>query len=248
MRRAQSALLLLSAFASFFVVARPAEAQEPTENHASPQPHVSVALERVGGFSYTLLAAKDTSDKASLTAFALGNVTVNPYVAPRIGVDAILDPGVTIGAGVSVARFSLSGTTTTTTTVNGTTTTSTSASQDLGSLFLYTLTPRVGYRIVAAPEFDITPRVGMTLAGGSVTSGDGKNSGGVFALAISGEGVAAWRVTRSLNLLGGLGLDLTVAASASSTEQTSNGTRSTTQDIKGSLFAGQLWLGMGGYL
>jgi hypothetical protein len=245
MRRPQTALLLLSALASPFVVARTAYAQEPTENH--PAPHVSVALERLGGFSYTKLSAKDTSDTASLTAFALGSVTVNPYVSPRLGVDAILEPGVTIGAGLSIARFSLSGTTTTTT-VNGTTTTSTSSSQDLGSLFLYTITPRVGYRIVAAPEFDITPRAGVTLAGGSVSSGDGRTSGGVFALALSGEGVAAWRVTRSFNLLAGLGLDFTVAASASSTQDTSNGTRSTTQDIKGSLFAGQLWLGMGGYL
>jgi hypothetical protein len=243
-------------FAVFFVlgtfaVARNANAQDPAE--PASQPRVSIALERVAGFSYTKLAAKNSDDSAGLTAFALGSVTVNPYVSPRLGIDVILDPGVTLGAGVSVARFSLSGTATTTTTTTGpggtTNTTTSSSSQDFGSLFLYTLTPRVGYRIQAAPgEFDITPRAGLTLAGGSVSSGDGKNSGGVFALALSAEGVAAWRVTKSFNLLGGVALDYTVSATASSTTTSSSGSSSSSTDIKGSLFAGQLWLGLGGYL
>jgi hypothetical protein len=99
-----------------------------------------------------------------------------------------------------------------------------------------------------APEFDITPRAGLTLAGGSVSSGDGKSSAGVFAVALSAEGVAAWRVTRSFNLLGGVALDYTISATASSSSSSSSGTSSSSSDVKGSLFAGQLWLGIGGYL
>src|SRR5262249_54067557 len=124
---------------ALFALTGPANAQEPLEPAPAPPPaaaapaqaapKVSIALERVAGFSYTKLSSKDNDDGASLTTFALGSVTANPYVAPRLGIDVILEPGVTVGAGLSIARFALSDTlTTTTTTVNpggGTSTTST---------------------------------------------------------------------------------------------------------------------------
>jgi len=202
--------------------------------HGPSKLKVSVALERVGGFSYTRASAKDTSDSGSLTAFQIGGVSANPYSAPRLGVDLILESNLTLGAGLSIGRYSLSST-------------SGSTTQDIGSLFIYTLTPRVGYRFAASPDFDVTPRAGLTLAGGSVT--DGSNNGGssgVFALALAGEVVGAYRATQSFNLLAGLSFDDTVSASASSTS--SSGSSSSSQDIKGGLYALQLWLGVGGYL
>src|SRR5262249_53196128 len=111
MRRPLIAVPALTSVLAFSGVAVP---QEPAD--AAHPPRVSIALERVGGISYTKVTAKDSDDNASLTAFALGGVTVNPYVAPRLGIDVILDPGVTLGAGLSVARYSLGGTVTTTTT------------------------------------------------------------------------------------------------------------------------------------
>jgi hypothetical protein len=201
-------------------------------------PRVSIAFERVGGVSYTKAYAKDTDNAASITAFGIGGVNVNPYTAPRLGIDYLLDGGLTLGGGLSVGRFSLS-----TKTVNGSTTTT----QDTGSLFIYTLTPRVGYRIPVSPSVDITPRGGLTLAGGSVSSGGSNaDSAGVFALALSGEGVLAYRATRSFNFLFGAGIDYTITASASQTN--ANGTTSTSSDLKGGLFALQAWIGIGGYL
>jgi hypothetical protein len=204
---------------------------------AATPPKFSIALERVGGINYTKAFAKDTDDAASLTAFGVGGPSVSPYSSPRLGLDYIVDGGLTIGAGLSFARYSLSATS-----ANGNTTTT----QNLGSLFLYTLSPRVGYRIPVSPDFDIIPRGGVTLAGGSVSNGDNQGSEGVFALALSGEGVAAYRVTRSFNLLGGVGVDYTLTASASASD--SNGSTTTSSDLKGGLFAVQLWLGIGGYL
>lgn len=214
------------------------------------QPKFSIALERVGGINYTKAFAKDTDDAVSLTAFGMGGPSVSPYSSPRLGLDYIVDGGLTIGAGLSFGRYSLSATAANTNTVVGaggtTSTSSSTTTQNIGSLFIYTLTPRVGYRIPVSPDFDIIPRGGVTLAGGSVSNGDNQGSEGVFALALSGEGVAAYRATKSFNLLGGVGLDYTLTASASSTN--SNGSTSTSNDIKGGLFAVQLWLGIGGYI
>jgi hypothetical protein len=214
---------------STFAIAPDARAQEH-----DAQPRVSIAVERVGGVSYLNAFDKNSSAATSLTVFGIGGVTVNPYSAPRLGIDAILDNGLTIGGGASIQRFSLSATDT-----NG-------RSQSIGSLFIYTLEPRVGYRIPVSPDFDITPRGGLTLAGGSISSAQDNSSAGLFALALSGEGVFAWRATRSFNLLAGLGADYTISATGSTTN--SSGTSNSSQDIKGGLFALQLWLGIGGYL
>lgn len=226
--RAASPLALTLAFAA------PTTARAADEPAAAPK--VSLALERVGGVSYTKTYAKDSDGSASLTALGLGGPTINPYAAPRIGVDYLMEGGLTLGAGLSIARYSLS--------ASNTTATSTT-SESLGSLFIYTLTPRVGYRIPVSPSVDFTPRAGITLAGGSVSSGRNNDSAGVFALALSGEGVLAYRATRSFNLLAGAGIDYTVTASAS---QSGGNGSSTSTDVKGGLYALQLWLGVGGYL
>lgn len=203
-------------------------------------PVVSVALERVGGVSYSKLSPSEGNGSASLTAFGLGSININPYTAPRLGIDYIAPSGVTLGGGLGFARLSAS--------ADGG-----SSSSDVGPLFLYTFSPRVGYRIPLSSKFDLTPRAGVTLAGGSLSL-DNDQSVGVFAVALSAEATGALRLTRSFNLLAGVAFDQTVSATSSATTKTtsSNGNVTTThtsdQDIKGSLFTGQLWLGIGGYL
>ncbi|WP_394842901.1 porin family protein [Pendulispora brunnea] len=199
------------------------------------RPVVSVGLERVGGVSYSKLTADNSDDSASLTAFGLGSVNVNPYTAPRLGIDYISPVGVTVGGGLGFGHFSLS-------TKNG------SRDRDEGSLTVYTFTPRVGYRIPIGSRFDLTPRAGVTLAGGKLSDGNSDASNGVFAVALSGEAVGTIRLTPSFNILTGLGFDHTVHASTSSTRSSSSGgTTTNTDDIKGALFTAQLWLGVGGY-
>ncbi|WP_394826583.1 hypothetical protein [Pendulispora albinea] len=204
-------------------------------------PSVSIALERVGGGSYSKLASSDHDDQsASLSAFGIGSVNVNPYTAPRLGVDYITPVGVTVGGGLGFGRFALSSK-------------SGNRSTDDGSLFIYTLTPRVGYRIPLGPRFDLTPRAGVTLAGGSADAGDHSNESlGVFAVALSGEVAGAIRLTPSFNLLVGAGFDHTVHANSSREWKTTSSGGSTTtkrsEDIKGSLWTAQGWIGIGGYL
>ena len=201
--------------------------------HRSPV--VSVGLERVGGVSYSKLSADNSDDSASLTAFGLGSVNVNPYTAPRLGVDYISPVGITVGGALGFGHFSVSS-------KNG------SRSEDEGSLSIYTFEPRIGYRIPIGSRFDLTPRAGVTLAGGKLSYGNSDDSNGVFAVALSGEAVGTIRITPSFNLLTGLAFDHTVAASTSSTRSSSSGGTSTnTDDIKGALFTAQLWLGVGGY-
>jgi hypothetical protein len=196
------------------------------------QPTLSVAIERLAGFAYVAAGQADTETTASVTVFNVGGIALNPYGATRVGVDfAIGTSGVWLGGafGFSTSSASTSG--------NG-------KSEDIGSLTIYSLSPRVGYRIPLSPRFDITPRAGFTLAGGSVGTG-GNSSFGVFSVALSAEGLATLRATNQINLLGGLAIDRTVSASVS--ESSGSGSSSST-DIKGALLNIQLWLGVGAYL
>lgn len=206
--------------------AAPSEAAAPAE---SKTPKVSLALERVGGIGYARVSATD--DDASVSAFTIGvgGPTVNPFAIPRLGLDFILPSGLTIGGALGFARLSAS-------------TTQGSKSEDIGSVFVYTFTPRVGYRIPLSDRVDITPRGGFTFLGASATLGNGKNddTAGVFAVAVGADAPLAYRLTDSFNLLFGAGLDVTVAATATAGDRSS--------DIKGSLLSLQGWLGMGGYL
>ena len=224
--------------------AAPATTPAPTTaGTTSPQPTVSVAIERVGGVSWSSVSQSDADTSGSLVAFGIGSVNANPYTAPRLGVDYILPMNLTLGAGLGFERYSLSEK-------------DKGSSTDVGSLFIYTLTPRVGYRIAVSPMFDVTPRVGLTLAGGKASSGTSDDSAGVFALALGAEAVGALRATSSFNLLAGIGVDQTISASETTTTTTTTSgsagttttTSSTSEDIKGALFSLQLWLGIGGYL
>jgi len=249
---------------ALFLVAVPAAAQDGAPAPATPAPPVtapatvtpdaapkvpsfSIALERVGGIGYAKAAAKEGDSSVSLVALGVGGVTPNPFAVPRLGLDFILPSNLTLGGAIGFTRLSAS-------------TSSGSKSQDVGSVFLYTLTPRIGYRIPLSDKVDLTPRAGLTFAGASASPSDSKNDASIFAIAIGADAPVAFRMTDSFNLLVGVGIDYTVSATVSSTSTsttsftgtgTGAGTTTTstkTDDLKGSLFSMQAWLGIGGYL
>jgi len=261
MNRPASRFLVVASVLATLAVAPSALAQDEAPPAAAPAPAPSataevaapkwsLAIERLGGLSYGRVAAKDTDDSASITGFGVGGVMLNPFAAPRVGFDAILASGLTLGGSASLNHYSLSATTkattTTTTPTGGTTTSTTTRTDDVGSATIYTLTPRIGYRIPLSPSVDLTPRAGITLAGGSLDSGNDSDSVGIFTVAVGGEGVFAFRVTNAVNLLAGAAVDYTVAATA--TSSSSNGARTTSTDVKGALLTLQGWVGLGVYL
>ena len=111
------------------------------------------------------------------------------------------------------------------------------------------------------------PRIGVTLAGASLTSPDGQScaftAGGTTSsctttpgdstsltlIAASVEVAAALRLTKTFNLLGGFAYDHVVSASGSSDSANGTGGRST-QDLsaQGKYLGAQLWFGLGGYV
>ena len=245
------------------LVAAPAAAQDegapavvvPASHAATPEPKVpgvSIALERVGGVAYAKASDSEGDNSLSVTGFGVGGVTPNPFAIPRVGVDFILPSNLTLGGAVGFSHVSAS--------VSDKSSSGTTRTEDVGSVFLYTLTPRIGYRIPLSDRVDFTPRAGLTLAGASVSPGDGKNSASIFAAAIGADAPFAFRLTDSFNLLAGAAIDYTVSAtvSADSTSTTvvggPNGTTTSTssatktEEVKGSLFSMQAWLGIGGYL
>jgi opacity protein-like surface antigen len=245
---------------TLLLVAMPAAAQDDAPTPTSPpptspppsaspseskQPTFSLALERVGGIGYAKAASNADDSSLSLVALGVGGVTPNPFAVPRLGLDFILPSNLTLGGAVGFTRLSASAS-------------SGSQSQDVGSVFLYTLTPRIGYRIPLSDKVDLTPRAGLTFAGASVSPSDSKTGASIFAIAVGADAPVAFRLTDSFNVLVGVGIDYTVAATVSSTTTsttftsgTSGSTSSTssrTDDLKGSLFSMQAWLGIGGYL
>ena len=258
---------------ALFLVAVPAAAQDDAPARATPAPPVtapatvtpdaapkvpsfSIALERVGGIGYAKAAAKEDDSSVSLVALGVGGVTPNPFAVPRLGLDFILPSNLTLGGAIGFTRLSASTSSVSTSTSSGSTSTSLgSKSRDVGSVFLYTLTPRIGYRIPLSDKVDLTPRAGLTFAGASASPSDSKNDASIFAIAIGADAPVAFRMTDSFNLLVGVGIDYTVSATVSSTSTSTSftgaGTTSTstkTDDLKGSLFSMQAWLGIGGYL
>ncbi len=239
-----------SAALALLFVAAPAAAQDETPKPASAAvapaaaeakpPSLSLALERAGGIGYAKATSTEgTSDSSvSLTALGVGGVTLNPFAVPRVGLDFILPSNLTLGGAVGFTRLSGS-------------TSAGSQSEDIGSAILYTLTPRVGYRIPLSDRIDLTPRGGLTFAGGSFSPADSRNEASIFAIAISADAPFAFRLTDSFNILVGAALDYTVSANVTTTT-TSGGAGGTTtnrsEEVKGSLFSAQAWLGMGGYL
>jgi hypothetical protein len=257
-KRAGLASFFASSFAALalLLVATPASAQDeaPPAAPAAPAPATpgapdakvpsfSLALERVGGLAYAKASESNGNSSLSVTAFGIGGVTPNPFAIPRIGGDFILGSGLTLGGAIGFSRVSASATT------------SSGKSEDIGSVFLYTVTPRVGYRIPLSERVDLTPRAGLTFAGASASPANSNNDASIFALAIGADAPFAFRLTDSFNLLAGAAIDYTVSAkvTTTTTSTTSGGTTGTTtrtqsDDVKGSLFSLQGWIGIGGYL
>ncbi len=241
-------MLRLSRVAAAIAVvssAAPAFAQEPAPPPPAPAPTpeeklqramFSLALERAGGISFAHVSAKDSNDSASLFTFGVAGATINPYAVTRLGLDYILEGGISIGGALGFTRFSGSSS-------------GSGSSTDLGSVILYTLTPRVGYRLPLSPRVDLTPRLGLTIAGASVSGGgNSSETDSIFALAIGADAPVAFRLTDSFNLLLGAGFDLTLTASTSSSSSNNGSSSSSSNDVKGSLYSLQLWLGVGGYI
>ena len=247
-------LLLIAAPAAAQDDAPPPKAVEPPAAHPAASgaeakvPSLSLSLERVGGIGYAKASSSESGSDASvsLVAFGVGGVTPNPFAIPRLGLDFILPSQITLGGAIGFTRLSAS-------------TSDSGKSQDIGSVFLYTATPRIGYRIPLSEHVDLTPRAGLTFAGASFSPSGSKSSASVFALAIGADAPLAFRLTDSFNLLAGAALDYTVSATVT-TESTTTTTvsgpgtpatttsKSNTSDIKGSLFSMQAWIGIGGYL
>lgn len=235
---------LAPALAVFFLSA-PAFAQDeaPKEAPKDPAPKdkeetkalFSLGLERFGGIAYAKGAEKDGDDSVSLLTMGLGVGNINPFAVPRIGADYILENGISLGAGAGFTRWSGSSS-------NG------SRSEDIGSIFLYTFTPRVGYRVPISKSVDVTPRVGVTLAGASISTGDNGDSSSVFAVGAGVEAPFACRINDSFHILVAPAFDVTLTATASSSSSNGGTTTSSSNDVKATLWALQGWVGVGGYL
>jgi hypothetical protein len=248
---------VVSALALLFVAA-PAAAQDeaPAPRPAPPavpapplgeakQPSLSLALERAGGIGYAKASSTEGNNDSSLslTALGVGGVTLNPFAVPRVGLDFILASNLTLGGAVGFTRLSGS-------------TSSGSKSEDIGSAVLYTLTPRIGYRIPVTDKIDFTPRGGLTFAGASFSPANSSADASIFAIAIGADAPFAFRLTDSFNILVGAALDYTVSANVTTTSSTTTvgpggtTTSSSTKsdEVKGTLFSAQAWLGIGGYL
>ncbi len=219
--------------------------------------YLSLSLERVAGVAYG--SARPTSSNESFTAttFGIAGPAINPIALPRVGADALLPMGLTLGGAVGFANASL------TVTQDG------QASQSLtGNAWL--ISPRVGYLLHLGPLFDLWPRVGVTLARATLKEPDMQSCSGfdngtgmvtqtcttstgetdsLFFAAVSLDVVAALRLTRSFNLLGGVAYDQVFAASGSSSSPQSSGSDGSTDlHAQGKYLGAQLWFGLGGYL
>ena len=208
-------------------------AQEPEEEPKGREPAMSLAVERLGGLSYGNLSASGQDGSLSVTMLNLGAVNANPFAMPKLAFDVGARNGgwVGISAGFATGKPTVK---------NG------NRSETPGGVTVYSVTPRLGYRIPLHPFFDLTPRVGLTLAGVQGWVNDEKDELSVFTGSLSAELVGALRISPHANGLVGLAYDQTVVGSASTTSKRSSGT--STDEAKGGLMTVQLWLGLGVYL
>ncbi|MDB4940881.1 MAG: hypothetical protein JWP97_415 [Labilithrix sp.] len=223
------------------IVTTPAPAPVTTpapEVPAEKKIRASVAIERVGGLSYSNVSSGDGGGSLSAVGYVIGGPSVNPDSSPRLGVDAIFGNNITLGAALAGGTYAVK-----------------TKDQDASDhLSLFIIAPRIGYRIPLSKNWDLTPRGVVTIEGGTLSAGDDDSAkSSVVALGLGAEGVLAYRATSSFNLLAGVGFDHTVAASATtrSTTYGINGeavTSADTKGIDGALFTLQLWIGIGGYL
>ncbi len=198
-----------------------------------------------------------TSDSSlAATTFGIAGPAINPIALPRAGADVILPMSLTLGAALGVGSASLS------------------ISPDDGSTgqtlsgTAWLVSPRIGYLFRLGPMFDIWPRIGVTLAGASLKEPDSQTcssfstngvtstetcssspggSDSLFFAAASVDVVAALRLTKTFNVLGGIAYDQVFAASGS---ESSGGGGSSSSDLhpEGRYLGLQLWFGLSGYV
>ncbi|HZU85786.1 MAG TPA: hypothetical protein VE987_22830 [Polyangiaceae bacterium] len=139
------------------------------QDQFNPGPGNSKQTTTVNGTALSLLWG-------SSPVIANGGVPIiSPFAVPRIGVDYVIVPHVTIG-GDLIVFFTLGGNTATDTTTNGGTTSSTST--DNPGQFLFGIEPRGGYILPLTDMFSLWLRGGLsyyiqsskTTAGGSTTT------------------------------------------------------------------------------
>jgi hypothetical protein len=192
---------------------------------------LSVALERVAGFSYGSARLDGVNGESfGATAFTLAGAAIDPIDLPRLSGDAILPSGLTLGGalGYSHAELAIKPDSGQSGTLDGE---------------VWLLSPRAGYRIRMSPLIDLWPRGGVTFARAGFTDGS-NNSYSLFYTAISLDMAAVLRVTQSFNVLGGLAYDHVIAGSGSETE----GGQSADLKAGGQLLGFSLWFGLGGYV
>lgn len=215
--------------------AQPAGAHEPSDagaEHAGVRP--MLAIERVGGVSLLLGASKDGDTSASLLGVNAAGAVINPYAGPRLGLDFPVVAGLTLGGSIGLSYQSLS-------------TESGGSSDDIGSLTLYALTPRLGYIAPLGESVSLVPRLGVTLMGAKLSPGSASASASVFATALDAELMLDTRISGPFRFLSAIGVDRTLSASVTVDSGSSN-SKSSSSDIDGSLTSLHLWLGLGGHL
>lgn len=208
---------------------------------------LALSIERLAGISYAK-ASPDNQGSGTATFVTLGGVLHDPLSMPRGAFDVYLPNGFGFGAALGFGSVSSS------------TTSSSGRTTDSGTVRAYVFAPRVQYRIPLTQLFDLVPRLGVTFMGGSVTAPDQQSCGGggcatisgskdsLSAIALSPEVLGVIRLTHSFNIIGGLGYDHVVSASATETYSTGDGSGGKSQDAKGSFSALSIWFGLGGYI
>jgi hypothetical protein len=143
-------------------------ADETAEPTLGAQGHWALSLERAFGFDYSKQTSSlDGVDQgtSSATSFSLlGNPTVTSlsvFTIPRVGFDAFVAPGLSIGAAFGIDHGSIDDTP-----AGGGTTTSESFTAVL-------FAPRVGYVAHLAPAISFWPRAGVSVFYASIDPGAG---------------------------------------------------------------------------
>jgi hypothetical protein len=142
----------------------PAEAPEAAPT-VGDQGHWSISLERGFGFAYTkestsLNGVEQSSEHA--TAFSLFGAppvtTTSIFTFPRVGIDASLGSGVTVGTALGFDYGSL------TQSAAGTTNPS-------DTFWAFVIAPRIGYAARLSPTVLFWPRAGLSLYYASISPG-----------------------------------------------------------------------------
>jgi hypothetical protein len=146
-------------------------------------PTVSIALERVGGVSFS----RFWGHFVGVNTFGLGFGNV----APRLAGDYLVNGKLALGLAVGIWRVGQS-----------------ENSVRMGSAYSFTLAPRVGYRIAVGRRLDVVPRLGVF-----TSNGETHEAVKSFAVGVSAEGAFVWRLAESFNVLTAISLDQAITES-----------------------------------